>query len=36
MSKYDVLKQVKTELVFGKGYVLSDVDEHKPWGAYTD
>jgi len=34
MSKYDVLKQVKSELVFGKGYVLSDVDEHKPWGAY--
>ena len=34
MSKYDVLKQVKSELVFGKGYVLSDVDEHKPWCAY--
>ncbi len=34
MTKYDVLKRIKTDFVFGKGYVLSDVDEHKPWGAY--
>jgi len=34
MNKYDVLKRVKSELVFSKGYTLADVDEHKPWGAY--
>ncbi len=34
MNKYDVLKRVKDTLIFPKGYVLSDVDEHKPWGAY--
>ena len=27
MNKEDVLKRVKRELVFSKGYVLSDVDE---------
>jgi mannose-6-phosphate isomerase-like protein (cupin superfamily) len=34
MTKIEVLKRVKGELIFPKGYVLSDVDEHKPWGAY--
>jgi len=34
MNKIDVLKRVKAELVFGAGYTLDDVDEHKPWGAY--
>jgi len=34
MKKLDVLNRVKNELIFSKGYVLSDVDEHKPWGAY--
>jgi mannose-6-phosphate isomerase-like protein (cupin superfamily) len=34
MNKVAILKQVKSEMVFAKGYVLSDVDEHKPWGAY--
>lgn len=34
MNKVDVLKRVKNTLIFPKGYVLSDVDEHKPWGAY--
>jgi len=34
MKKWGVLKRIKDELIFGKGYVLSDVDEHKPWGAY--
>jgi mannose-6-phosphate isomerase-like protein (cupin superfamily) len=34
MNKYEVLKRVKSSLIFLKGYVLSDVDEYKPWGAY--
>jgi mannose-6-phosphate isomerase-like protein (cupin superfamily) len=34
MNKYDVLKEIKNSLIFPKGYVLADVDEHKPWGAY--
>ncbi len=34
MNKYDVLKRAKSELIFSKDYVLSDVDEYKPWGAY--
>lgn len=34
MDKYEVLKRIKNELIFTKGYVLADVDEHKPWGAY--
>lgn len=34
MNKYDKLQQVKSELIVPKGYTLSDVDEHKPWGAY--
>lgn len=34
MEKTEALKRVKNELIFPKGYVLSDVDEHKPWGTY--
>ena len=34
MTKYDVLNRVKEEYIFPKDYTLSDVDEHKPWGAY--
>jgi len=34
MDKAKVLKKVKSDLVFNKGYTLSDVDEHKPWGTY--
>jgi mannose-6-phosphate isomerase-like protein (cupin superfamily) len=34
MNKYEVLKRIKSTLIFPKGYVLADVDEHKPWGAY--
>jgi mannose-6-phosphate isomerase len=34
MKKYETLQRVKNELIFAKSYVLSDVDEHKPWGAY--
>jgi mannose-6-phosphate isomerase-like protein (cupin superfamily) len=34
MTKYDVLKRVKQNLIASQGYTLSDVDEHKPWGAY--
>jgi quercetin dioxygenase-like cupin family protein len=33
MNKIEVLKQVKCSLIFPQ-YSLSDVDEHKPWGAY--
>ncbi len=34
MTKEEVLKQVKKELVMAKKYTLADVDELKPWGAY--
>ena len=34
MDKIEVLKRIKNTLIFPNGYVLSDVDEHKPWGAY--
>ena len=33
MKKYEKLQQVKRDLVFPR-YLLADVDEHKPWGAY--
>lgn len=34
MNKYEKLKEVKNNLIFCKGYTLTDVDEHKPWGGY--
>lgn len=34
MDKYTKLQQVKSKLILEKGFLLSDVDEHKPWGAY--
>ena len=34
INKYDKLQSVKKDLIWSKGYLLADVDEHKPWGAY--
>ncbi len=34
MNKIETLKEVKGSLILSKNYTLSDVDEHKPWGAY--
>jgi mannose-6-phosphate isomerase len=34
MNKYEVLQAVKDTYIRPNGYLLADVDEHKPWGAY--
>ncbi len=34
MEKYEVLAKVKKDLISAKKYLLADVDELKPWGAY--
>lgn len=34
MDKYAVLKRIKKDYILANNFVLSDVDEHKPWGAY--
>ena len=34
MKKYQKLQQAKDIYIRSKGYLLADVDEHKPWGAY--
>lgn len=34
MDKYEVLARIKKDYILAEGYLLSDVDELKPWGAY--
>lgn len=34
MDKYTKLQEVKDKYIRSNGYLLADVDEHKPWGAY--
>ncbi len=33
-DKWAVLREIKDELVMKHGFVMDDVDEQKPWGAY--
>ncbi len=33
-NKWAVLREIKDKLIMQPGFIMDDVDEHKPWGAY--